>query len=82
MDYVIFKEHERYRRGRPPGESARLLAEGLLATGFPADRVATIDDELAAVAHALERMAPGTVTAIIADDGAAVLEMLRPHLVP
>jgi len=80
MDYVIFKEHEHYRRGRPPGESARLLAEGLLATGFPRDRVAMFEGEPEAVAHALERAGPGTVVAITAD-GPEVMAMLEQHLV-
>ncbi|MDB4881305.1 MAG: cphA [Gemmatimonadetes bacterium] len=79
MDYVIFKEHERYRRGREPGEAARMLAEGLLATGFPAERVAHFDDERDAVAHAIGVMRHGGVVAIMADDGLAVLEQLRPY---
>ena len=80
LDYVIFKEHERYRRGRPAGEAARMLAEALLATGFPADRVVHFDDERVAVAHAIGIMRPGTVVAIMADDGSAVLDQLRPHI--
>jgi cyanophycin synthetase len=80
MDYVIFKEHEHYRRGRAPGAGARLLAEGLLATGYPPERLATFDDERQAVAHALELMRPGSVVAIIAD-AVDVAEQFRPHLV-
>jgi cyanophycin synthetase len=80
MDYVIFKEHERYRRGRAPGEAARMLAESLLATGFPADRVAHFDDERVAVEHAIGIMRHGSVVAIMADDGSAVQEQLRPYL--
>jgi cyanophycin synthetase len=76
MDYVIFKEHEHYRRGRAPGEGARLLAEGLLATGYSPDRVATFDDERQAVEHAIELMRPGSVVAVIAD-GPDVLEQFR-----
>ena len=79
MDYVIFKEHEHYRRGRAPGESARLLADGLLATGFAPERVATFPEEREAVAHAISRMRPGSVVAIIAD-APDVLEQFRPYL--
>jgi cyanophycin synthetase len=80
MDYVIFKEHEHYRRGRAPGESARLLADGLLDTGFPLERIALFDDEAEAVAHAIERMKPGTVVAVIADAPETVA-LFTPYLV-
>jgi cyanophycin synthetase len=79
MDYVIFKEHRDYRRGRAPGESARLLAEGLLATGFAPDRVASFAEEPEAVAHAIGRMRPGSVVAVIAD-AAGVLDQFRQAL--
>ena len=81
MDYVIFKEHEHYRRGRAAGESARLLAEGLLATGFPPDRVATFAEERDAVEHAIGLMRTGDVIAIVAD-APQVLEQLQPYLLP
>jgi cyanophycin synthetase len=77
MDYVIFKEYERYRRGRPAGEGARLLAEGLLATGFPPERVATFNEESDAVAHVIDVMRPGDVVVIIAD-GPSVLQQFSP----
>ena len=80
MDYVIFKEHERYRRGREPGEAARMLADALTATGFPAERVAHFDDEREAVAHALGIMRPDGVVAIMADEPPGVLEQLGPYL--
>jgi hypothetical protein len=57
MDYVIFKEHEHYGRGRAPAESARLLADGLLATGYPPERLATFDEECQAVTHAMSSCA-------------------------
>ncbi len=81
MDYVIFKEHEHYRRGRAPGEGARVLAEGLLATGFAPDRVATFREESDAVAHAIGLMCPGSVVALIVD-GPEVVEQFHPYLVP
>jgi cyanophycin synthetase len=67
MDYVIFKEHPTYRRGRAPGESARLLTEGLLETGFPADRIATFEQEREAVEHVIGLMRQGDIVALIAD---------------
>jgi cyanophycin synthetase len=80
LDLAVFKEHAHYRRGRPPGEAARIMAEGARAAGMPADRVRSFDDEAAAVAATLEVMQAGDVVAIIADDAAAVREQLRPYL--
>jgi cyanophycin synthetase len=82
LDLVIFKEHEHYRRGRPVGETARILAEGALAAGALPARVLTFDEEADAVARVLEMMQPGDVVVIVADDAPAVLEQLRPYLVP
>jgi cyanophycin synthetase len=79
MDYVIFKEHEPLRRGRPAGESAGLLADGLLATGFPRERVATFATEREAVDHAIGLMRPGSIVTIVADSPDA-LEAFRPLL--
>jgi cyanophycin synthetase len=81
LDLAIFKEHAHYRRGRLPGEAARIMAEGALSAGMPADRVWAFDDEAAAVAATLDVMQPGDVVAIIADDAAAVREQLRPYLI-
>ena len=80
MDHVIFKEHEAYRRGRPAGEGARIMADALLETGYPAGRVVAFAEEHRALAHALTLMRPGGVVAIMADDVTAVLEQLRPYL--
>ena len=80
LDLAVFKEHEDYRRGRPPGETARIMADGALSAGMPADRVRSFDDEAPAVAATLEMMQPGDVVALIADDADAVREQLRPFL--
>jgi cyanophycin synthetase len=80
MDYVIFKEHEHYRRDREPGEVARIMSEELLAAGHPADRVARFAEERDAVEHVLGLMQDGDVVVIIADDQAAVMEQLDPYL--
>ena len=34
LDYVVVKEHDQYRRGRPAGDVARLIAEGLEAAAW------------------------------------------------
>jgi cyanophycin synthetase len=80
MDYVIFKEHPTYRRGRAPGESVRLLTEGLLETGHSAERVATFEDEREAIQHAIGLMRQGDVVAIIAD-APNVGELFEPYRV-
>jgi cyanophycin synthetase len=80
LDLAIFKEHAHYRRGRAPGEAARIMADGARSAGMPPDRIWSFDDEAAAVAAALDVMQPEDVIVLIADDAAAVREQLRPYL--
>ena len=70
-------KYERYRRGRPARQGARLLAEGLLAIGFPPERVVTFNEEADAVAHVIDVMRPGDIVVIIAD-AASVLREISP----
>jgi cyanophycin synthetase len=79
LDLAIFKEHADYRRGRPPGEAARMMAEGALSAGMPPDRVWSFDEEASAVVALLDVMRAGDVVALIADDAASVREQLRPY---
>ena len=65
LDYVIFKEHPEYLRGRPSGEAARLIAEGAAAAGLRADQYETVLYEPAAVTRALELMGEGDVVVIV-----------------
>lgn len=78
LDYVVVKEHEHYRRGRPPGEVARMIGEGLEAGGLGADRREEVFPEPEAVARALEIMRPGDVVVILADDVPDVLAQVQP----
>jgi cyanophycin synthetase len=78
VDHAIFKEHEHYRRGRAPGDTAKVMTEGFLAAGGRAEQVSTFAEEHEAVEHALALMQPGDVALIIADDMAAVMEQLLP----
>ncbi|HEX6038428.1 glutamate ligase domain-containing protein [Longimicrobium sp.] len=78
LDYVIAKEHGHYRRGRAPGESAALIAEGLRAGGMGEDRYELVPEEPDAVARALEMMRPGDLVVVLADDLPAVMAQLRP----
>jgi cyanophycin synthetase len=82
LDYVIVKEHEVYRRGREPGEVARLIGEGLEAGGLLPDAHEVVLSEPEAVERALSLMREGDLVVILADEPAAVLAQLQPHLAP
>jgi cyanophycin synthetase len=81
FDYVIAKEHPKYLRGRAAGEVARLIGEGLADAGTPPERWEAILSEPDAVEHALGMMRDGDLVLVVADDTAAVLAQLRPHVV-
>ncbi|HEX6370049.1 MAG TPA: cyanophycin synthetase [Longimicrobium sp.] len=81
LDYVIAKEHPKYLRGRPAGDVARLIGEGLQEGGLPPERWETVLSEPEAVARGLEMMEDGDLVLIVADDTAAVLAQLQPHVV-
>ncbi|HEX2079325.1 MAG TPA: cyanophycin synthetase [Longimicrobium sp.] len=81
FDYVIAKEHPKYLRGRPAGDVARLIGEGLEAGGLSADRWEAVLPEPEAVERALALMEDGDLVLVVADDTAAVLAQLRPHVV-
>jgi D-arabinose 5-phosphate isomerase GutQ len=74
------KEHEVYRRGRTPGAIAEIMADGLRATGFPAERLLTFVEEHDAVDYVMSVMQPGDVVIIIADDTMGVKRQLGPIL--
>jgi cyanophycin synthetase len=66
-DYVLVREDDD-RRGRQAGDIAKLVREGLLAAGFPAERILEGPiDEVPAVDHALSLAEPGDLLVIIGD---------------
>jgi cyanophycin synthetase len=68
FDLVLLREDED-RRGREPGEVGKLLREGLLAAGFPTERVAPeVLDEVTAVARGLATSRPGDLLVIFGDN--------------
>jgi cyanophycin synthetase len=67
FDLIILREDDKLR-GRKPGETAGLLRHGLLAAGFPADRVSVeIFGETEAVQRSLETAQPGDLLVIFGD---------------
>jgi cyanophycin synthetase len=72
LDYVIVKEVAKYRRGRHPGDTARVIAEGLASSGLSPKNIEIVDDEPTAVARALERMHGSDLVIVLADDHAKV----------
>ena len=77
LDHVVLKENEAYRRGRPVGEAARILAEGLDAGGLPPERRETILDEHEALAHAVRLMEDGDVVVILAAEPEKILAQIE-----
>jgi cyanophycin synthetase len=77
LDYVVVKEHEKYRRGRPAGDVARLIGEGLQAGGLAAESIEAVYPEPEAVARALELMQPDDLVVVLADDFLDVLAQVR-----
>ncbi|PYQ57075.1 MAG: cyanophycin synthetase, partial [Acidobacteria bacterium] len=68
FDFIFLREDDN-RRGRKPGETGELVRQGLLAAGFPADRIAAgIYGEEQAVQSALETAQPGDLLVIFGDD--------------
>jgi cyanophycin synthetase len=77
LDYVVVKEHENYRRGRPAGDVARLIGEGLQAGGLAAGSIEAVYPEPEAVARALDLMQQDDLLVILADDFLDVLAQVQ-----
>ncbi len=77
LDYLVIKEHQKYRRGREPGEVARRIGAGAEAGGLAPGRWEVVLEEPAAVARALELMEEGDAVVILADESGAVLSQVR-----
>ncbi|HEY0776938.1 MAG TPA: hypothetical protein VGD56_03130, partial [Gemmatirosa sp.] len=75
LDHVIIKEDEN-GRGRPAGEIARLIREGLLAGGRAAEDIEIVLDERDAVLRALEILEDGDLALVLANDVSGVLDLL------
>jgi len=68
FDFIFLREDDN-RRGRKPRVTGELVPQGLLAAGFPADRIsAEIYSEEEAVQKSLETAQPGDLLVIFGDD--------------
>jgi cyanophycin synthetase len=67
FDHLIFRRDEE-RRGRGADEVPRMMAETVLATGVPADRVQVIVDEQQSIDAALKLAQPGDLLVIFGDN--------------
>jgi cyanophycin synthetase len=68
FDFIVLREDDNLR-GRQRGDTGALVRRGLLAAGFPAERISSeIYAEEAAVEHALETAQPGDLLVIFGDD--------------
>ena len=76
LDRVIVRE-DKYRRGREPGEVARLIIEGLREGGMSDDRFEIIYNESEGLRHAIDQMENNDLVFVLADDVPAVLTQLH-----
>ncbi|HEV3049826.1 MAG TPA: cyanophycin synthetase [Longimicrobium sp.] len=72
LDYVIVKEDDD-TRGRPRGEIASLVIDGLRQGGMHGDAIETVLNEMEAVDRALSILQPGDLLMVLADKVPPVL---------
>ena len=74
---IVLKEMGQYRRGRPPGEVRRILAEELSRAGAAPDMVVSVDTEREAAESALEWAREGDLLLLLThEQRAQVLDLL------
>ena len=76
LDLVIVKEDDD-RRGRPVGEIAALIGEGLRDGGLPESKIETVLDESEALSRGLSLLEEGDLLFMLADDVRRVLSAVR-----
>ena len=78
---MILKEDED-RRGRAPGEIARIIGEGLMQGGMDASRISVVPDEAEAVERAVQGMGDGDLTVVLVEDVPGILQRLSTRAAP
>ncbi len=77
LDRVVIKGMLKYSRGRPDGETARIIRDEFLAQGYAAEQLVVVDRELDAVAEALDTSKAGDlIMLLIHEDRDAALRYL------
>ncbi|WP_425486279.1 cyanophycin synthetase [Deinobacterium chartae] len=76
FDELILREDDE-RRGRPPGEGARLLAEGARSAGFPEEHMHTVLEESRAVDTAMRLARPGDLVVVMVTEVEAIWQQIR-----
>ncbi|HEX6576679.1 MAG TPA: cyanophycin synthetase [Gemmatimonadaceae bacterium] len=76
LDHVIVRD-DKYRRGRPPGEISRIIAEGLREGGLSEEHIDVVHNEEEALEHAMSYMKDNDLIFILADDVPKVLDQVR-----
>lgn len=81
FDVLVIREDDR-RRGRQPGETAQLVADGVrraMSDGARCRQVEIVVDEIDAVNHVMTRSNPGDLVMMCVDQHAQVLAELENH---
>jgi len=78
FDHVIVKEDED-RRGREPGEVARLLVDGLTEAGLTPERIEVVLDEAGAIDRGISALDEYDVAVVLADKVARTLSQVQAH---
>ena len=76
LDRIVIKEDEN-GRGRPKGEIARVMREGLREGGMRDEAMEEVLDEYEAVEHVMDQLQEGDLAIVLVNDVQGVLELLR-----
>ncbi|MES2521189.1 MAG: cyanophycin synthetase [Gemmatimonadota bacterium] len=76
LDHVVIKEDEN-GRGRPKGQIADLIRQGLHDGGLPDSAIAVELDEFDAVNHVVDMLDDGDLAIVLVNDVQGVLKLLR-----
>ena len=76
----IFIKEDKDRRGRYPGEIAKLLKEGVLASNFSSENLEIVLDERTALERALDSAKPGDIVIVFFEDYQPLLQLVKSRI--
>jgi cyanophycin synthetase len=76
LDRIIIKE-DQDRRGRQPGEVARIILEGVMDSGFAPSHTLVILDEVKALEAAMAAADPGDLVIVFYEEHERILQVLE-----